>query len=54
MHNIVIGGVDRDFSRYFKEKYFQGEDRVFINKKLSTVNSFVKTMKKSELNIKNN
>lgn len=51
MHNFVVGNDDRDFSRYFTEKYFQDDKRIFINKRLSTVDSIISTMKKSELNI---
>ncbi|WP_158838010.1 polysaccharide pyruvyl transferase family protein [Polaribacter sp. L3A8] len=51
MHNFVIGNDDRDFSRYFTEKYFYNDHRVFINKKLSTVDSIITVMKKSKLNI---
>ena len=51
MHNFVIGNDDRDFSRYFVGEYFKDDSRVFINKKLSTVDSIVKTMKQSKLNI---
>ena len=51
MHNFVIGNDDRDFSRYFVGQYFKDDSRVFINKKLSTVDSIVKTMKQSKLNI---
>ncbi len=51
MHNFVVGNDDRDFSRYFVEKYFFEDKRVFINKRLSTVNSIVESMKKSKLNI---
>lgn len=51
MHNFVVGSDDRDFSRYFVDKYFQDDNRVFINKKLSTVDSIVQVMKKSKLNI---
>lgn len=51
MHNFVIGNDDRDFSRYFAQKYFYNDKRVYINKKLSTVDSIISSMKKSELNI---
>ena len=51
MHNFVIGNDDRDFSRYFIEKYFKDDKRVWFNKKLSTVDSIARTMKRSQLNI---
>lgn len=51
MHNFVVGNDDRDFSRYFTNKYFINDERVFVNKKLSTVNSIVTSMKQSRLNI---
>jgi len=51
MHNFVIGNDDRDFSRYFVDRYFENDSRVYIHKKLSTVDSIVKTMKQSKLNI---
>ena len=51
MHNFVIGNDDRDFSRYFVDHYFGDDSRVFINKRLSTVDSIVNEMKKSKLNI---
>lgn len=51
MHNFVLGNDDRDFSRNFVKKYFPNDDKIFINKKLSTVNSIISAMKKSELNI---
>ena len=51
MHNFVIGNDDRDFSRYFVDQYFKDDSRVYINKKLSTVDSIVKNMKQSKLNI---
>ncbi len=51
MHNFVVGNDDRDFSRYFIDTYFKDDKRVIMNKKLSTVDSIIKAMKKSELNI---
>ncbi|WP_282134432.1 polysaccharide pyruvyl transferase family protein [Seonamhaeicola maritimus] len=51
MHNFVIGNDDRDFSRYFIQKYFKGDKRVYFNKKLSTVDNIAQSMKKSRLNI---
>lgn len=51
MHNFVIGNDDRDFSRYFIDKYFANDDRITFNKKLSTVDNIVESMKKSKLNI---
>ncbi|MBZ9787857.1 polysaccharide pyruvyl transferase family protein [Psychroflexus sp. CAK57W] len=51
MHNFVIGNDDRDFSRYFIEKYFRDDKRIYINKKLSTVDNIAHSMKKSRLNI---
>lgn len=51
MHNFVIGNDDRDFSRYFIQKYLKGDKRVYFNKKLSTVDSIAQSMKKSRLNI---
>ena len=51
MHNFVLGNDDRDFSRYFVKKYFPQDESVYINNKLSTVNSIISSMKKAELNI---
>lgn len=51
MHNFVVGNDDRDFSRYFIDTYFKNDERVIMNKKLSTVDSIIEAMKKSELNI---
>ncbi|PHR14736.1 MAG: radical SAM protein [Aequorivita sp.] len=51
MHNFVIGNDDRDFSRYFIQKYFKNDERVYFNKKLSTVANIAQSMKKSRLNI---
>lgn len=51
MHNFVIGNDDRDFSRYFIQKYFKNDKRVYFNKKLSTVDNIAQSMKKSRLNI---
>lgn len=51
MHNFVIGGDDRDFSRYFIDSYFPDDQRVSYDKKLSTVDSIIKAMKSSRLNI---
>lgn len=51
MHNFVIGNDDRDFSRYFIQKYFKDDKRVYFNKKLSTVDNIAQSMKKSRLNI---
>lgn len=53
MHNFVLGNDDRDFSRYFIEKYFSTEDEfeITFNKKLSTVDSIVSAMISSKHNI---
>ena len=51
MHNFVLGGDDRDFSRRFIKTYFSEDSRVGYEKKLSTVNSIVESMQSSELNI---
>jgi polysaccharide pyruvyl transferase WcaK-like protein/MoaA/NifB/PqqE/SkfB family radical SAM enzyme len=52
MHNFVVGGDDRDFSRYFIENYFADSPvQVEYNKKLSTVDSIVECMKTSTVNI---
>ncbi|SHI59676.1 polysaccharide pyruvyl transferase family protein [Algibacter luteus] len=51
MHNFVLGGDDRDFSRRFIKSYFSKDTRVSYDKKLSTVDSIVESMKQSELNI---
>ena len=52
MHNFVIGGDDRDFSRYYIDNYFLDSPiPVEYNKKLSTVDSIVQSMKTSTLNI---
>ena len=51
MHNFVVGNDDRDFSRYFIETYFKDDERVIMNKKLSTVDSIIEAMKKSKQNI---
>lgn len=53
MHNFVVGKDDRDFSRYFIEKYFADEQEleVSFNRKLSTVDSIVEEMKRSKFNI---
>jgi len=51
MHNFVIGGDDRDFSRYFIEKYFEGDTTIVYDRRLSTVDSICEVMLKSKLNI---
>lgn len=51
MHNFVLGGDDRDFSRRFIKTYFEKDLRVSYDKKLSTVDSIAKSMQQSELNI---
>ncbi len=51
MHNFVLGGDDRDFSRRFIKTYFSKDSRVSYEKKLSTVDSIVASMQSSELNI---
>ena len=51
MHNFVIGGDDRDFSRRMIKTYFPNDSRVSYNKKLSTVASIAESMQSSELNI---
>jgi len=51
MHNFVLGGDDRDFSRRFIKTYFPNDSRVSYDQKLSTVDSIVESMQKSELNI---
>jgi MoaA/NifB/PqqE/SkfB family radical SAM enzyme/polysaccharide pyruvyl transferase WcaK-like protein len=51
MHNFVLGGDDRDFSRRFIKTYFKDDERISYSPKLSTVNSIVESMMSSELNI---
>lgn len=52
MHNFVVGGDDRDFSRYFIDTYFEMTSiPVTYNKKLSTVESIVSSMQTSTLNV---
>ncbi|GAB1309298.1 hypothetical protein KH5_19810 [Urechidicola sp. KH5] len=51
MHNFVIGNDDRDFSRYFINRFFENDPRVSFNKKLSTVENICTSMKKSRMNI---
>ncbi|WP_343531515.1 polysaccharide pyruvyl transferase family protein [Pedobacter sp.] len=52
MHNFVIGNDDRDFSRYFTEKYFDDfEIPISYNKYLSTVASISASMQSSKLNV---
>ncbi|MFN0293155.1 polysaccharide pyruvyl transferase family protein [Pedobacter helvus] len=52
MHNFVIGNDDRDFSRYFMEKYFDDfEIPITYNKYLSTVISISESMQSSKLNV---
>ena len=51
MHNFVVGGDDRDFSRRFIKVHFQDDKRISYSPKLSTVNSIAESMKNSELNI---
>lgn len=51
MHNFVVGGDDRDFSRHFIEQFFAEDKRVSYDKQLATVDSTIHAMKSSELNI---
>jgi len=52
MHNFVIGNDDRDFAHYFIKKYFMNSlIPIIYNKKLSTVDSIVLSMKQSVHNI---
>ncbi|WP_068472668.1 polysaccharide pyruvyl transferase family protein [Saccharicrinis aurantiacus] len=51
MHNLVIGGDDRDYSRYLIKKYFKDYSKVSYDRNLSTVNSISEAMKMSSLNI---
>ena len=52
MHNFDIGGDDRDYSRYFIERYFSNNRNIInFDPKLSTVNSICKVMLSSKLNI---
>jgi sulfatase maturation enzyme AslB (radical SAM superfamily)/polysaccharide pyruvyl transferase WcaK-like protein len=52
MHNFVVGGDDRDFSRYFINTYFESSSiPVTYNKKLSTIESIVSSMQTSTLNV---
>ncbi len=51
MHNFVIGGDDRDFSRRFIKTYFKDDERISYSPKLSTVDSIAESMMKSDLNI---
>lgn len=51
MHNFVIGGDDRDFSRRFIREHFADDTRITYDKKLATVDSTIEVMKSSTLNI---
>ncbi len=51
MHNFVVGDDDRDFSRYFIEKYFQGEPNVEYDSRLSTVETVCNAMLTSKINV---
>lgn len=52
MHNFQVGNDDRDFSRRFIRTYFSDfQIPISYNKKLSTVDSIVETMKTSTVNI---
>lgn len=52
MHNFTIGNDDRDFSRYFINKYFENFDiPIFYNKQLSTIDTIVNSMLSSSHNI---
>ena len=51
MHNFVMGNDDRDFSRYFTDKFFPNDERVYIEKGLSSVVSIISSMKIAQLNI---
>lgn len=51
MHNFVIGNDDREFSRYFIKTYFHDMPNVRYDKKLSTVDSIVSSMKSSKHNV---
>ncbi|MUG73946.1 polysaccharide pyruvyl transferase family protein [Paenibacillus validus] len=50
MHNFIIGNDDRDFNYNFVEKYFNGTE-VYIENKLSTIETIVESMKGSQLNL---
>ena len=51
MHNFTVGNDDRDFSRYFIDKYFDKKDRISLDEGLSTVDSIITAMKSSKYNI---
>jgi MoaA/NifB/PqqE/SkfB family radical SAM enzyme/polysaccharide pyruvyl transferase WcaK-like protein len=53
MHNFVVGNDDRDFSRYFIDRYFKDWKGANIgyDKYLSSVDSIVRTMQNSAHNI---
>lgn len=51
MHNFVLGGDDRDFSRRFIATYFPNDGRVSFDNGLSTVNSIILNMKASRFNL---
>jgi len=50
MHNFVIGNDDRDFNYHFVERYFSGR-KVYIEDKLSTVETIIESMNSSQLNL---
>ncbi|MEC0264319.1 polysaccharide pyruvyl transferase family protein [Paenibacillus anseongense] len=50
MHNFVIGNDDRDFNYNFVNKYFSNID-VYVEDKLSTVETIVDSMRSSKLNL---
>ncbi len=51
MHNLVIGGDDRVFSRRFINEYFKDDERVVYSSKLSTVESIANQMVNSKFNV---
>jgi polysaccharide pyruvyl transferase WcaK-like protein len=51
MHNFVVGGDDRDFSRYFINEFFSNDKDVEYDHRLSTVDSVSKAMISSKLNV---
>lgn len=53
MHNFVMGNDDRDFSRYFIDRYFKDWNgaKITYDKYLSTVDSIVYSMQNSSHNI---
>jgi len=51
MHNFTVGNDDRDFARYFINKYFPNNSFISYEKKLSTVKSIIEAMKSSKINL---